>query len=90
MYVVKNMRISTGNLDFHFWVRHGSTHAELEIKRVVVIPVDQIVFGFIIAMQQILAHRLYIRLKPVHSKFKEIVNCREPDRLFSCLSRILR
>ena len=27
------MLISTGNeLDFHFWVRHGSTHAELEIK----------------------------------------------------------
>ena len=29
------MLISTGNeLDFHFWVRHGSTHAELEIQSI--------------------------------------------------------
>ena len=84
------MLISTGNeLDFHFWVRHRSTHAELEIKRAFVVPFVLNIFDFIIAMQQILAHRLY-RLKPVYSKFKEIVNCREPDRLFSCLSRILR
>ena len=53
------MLIFTGNeLDFHFWVRHGSTHAELKIKTAFVIPVVQNSFGFIIAMQQILAHRL--------------------------------
>ena len=39
------MRISTGNeLDFHFWVRHGSTHAELEIKTAFVVPVVQNIF----------------------------------------------
>ena len=47
MYFVKNMRLSTGNeLDFHFWVRHGSTHAGLEIKTAFVIPVVQNIFGF--------------------------------------------
>ena len=92
MYFVKNMLIFTGNeLHFHFWVRHGSTHAELEIKikTAFVIPVVQNIFGLIIAMQQIYKHTGY-KLKPVHCKFKEIVNCRELDRLFSCLSRILR
>ena len=50
------MRISTGNeLDFHFWARHGSTHAEGEIKTAFVIPVVQNIFGFIIAMQQIIS-----------------------------------
>ena len=41
------MLISTGNeLDFHFGVRHGSTHAELEIKTAFMIPVVQNIFGF--------------------------------------------
>ena len=53
------MRFFTrGELDFHFWVRHGSTHTELEMKIAFVMPVVQNIFGFIIAMQQILTHRL--------------------------------
>ena len=58
--------IENDELDFRFSVRHGCTHAELEIKTASVKSVDQIVFGFIVAMQEMLAHRLLV--KPVHSK----------------------
>ena len=85
------MLISTGNeQDFHFGVRHGSTHAKLEIKAAFVIPVVQnIIFLVLLLRCKKYKHTGY-RLKLVHSKFKKSVNCREPDRLFSCQSRILR